>query len=179
MSKVATFKGHGTMALFVNVALAVNPFILTLLMPYYLSSGAPSFILVWCAFFIIQFPHQTYLFFEIKHLINKDGIADDRDTSAVVVFGGLSLLGLVLQVATIVRLIILMNLTSFGLFAVIPFSIVAALGGCLGLTDLAWLAGFWPPVLIKHLKIVFTSRRLLAICLGTTVLLTVLTTLTL
>ncbi len=157
-----------------NFILAAAPLFFVIMMERFIDAGAPWTILALCAFFILQFPHQSYLFFEIKHLLNIDGIADELDFAGVAVFGGLSIFGLTLQVITIIKIIALLNLTSLGLIVVLPLSFLAALGGCLGLTDLPFLPGFYPPLLIYHLKVFLNSQKLLAVCLGTTMLLTLL-----
>lgn len=172
MSRVITFEGHEVSAMIGNLVLAIFPLIFTILLGFLIGIGAHWVFLVICAFNIIQFPHQTYLFFEVKHLINQNGLVDDLNFTKVIVFGSLSLLGLALQVTTIVFLITLLNLGIYGSLAVIPLSFVASLGACLGLTDLSLIQGFQPFLLYKHLKLVAKSHDLVAVCLGTTVILT-------
>lgn len=172
MSRVITFEGHEVSAMVGNIVLAIFPLISVLLLGFLIDIGAHWVFLVIFAFLIIQFPHQTYLFFEVKHLINQNGLVDNLNFTKIVVFGGLSLLGLALQVTTIVFLITLLNLGIYGSLAVIPLSFMASLGACLGLTDLSLIQGFWPPLLFKHLKLVAKSHDLVALCIGTTIILT-------
>lgn len=172
MSRVITFEGHEVSAMVGNLILAIFPLISVLLLEFLIDIGAPWVFLVICVYYVIQFPHQTYLFFEVKHLINQDGLVANLNFTKVVVFGSLSLLGLALQVITISRLIILLNLGIYGSLAVIPLSFIASLGACLGLTDLSPTQGFRPSLLYKHLKSVAKSHDLVALCLGTTVILT-------
>ena len=171
MSRVTIFEGHEISAIVGNIVLAIIPLIFILMAEISISLGVHWAFLVICTFPIILFPHQTYLFFEAKHLIDKNGLVDHLNFTKVAVFGSLSLLGLTLQVITIIRLIALLNLGLYGFLTVIPFSFVAALGACLGLTDLSLFKGFWPPLLFKHLKLVVKSPDLMALCLGTTILL--------
>jgi len=173
VSRVTIFEGHEISAIVGNIVLAIIPLIFILMAEVSISTGVHWVFLVICAS-IILFPHQTYLFFEAKHLIDKNGLVDDLNFTKVAVFGSLSLLGLTLQVITIIRLIALLNLGLYGFLTVIPFSFVAALGACLGLTDLSLFKGFWPPLLFKHLKLVVKSHDLMALCLGTTILLALL-----
>lgn len=173
MSRVITFEGHEVSTMIGNLVLAISPLIFVLLLKFLIGIGAHwVFLVIICAFNIIQLPHQTYLFFEMKHLINQNGLVDNLNFSKVVVFGSLSLLGLALQVTTIVFLITLLNLGIYGSLAVIPLSFTASLGACLGLTDLSLTQGFQPHLLFKHLKLVAKSHDLVALCLGTTVILT-------
>jgi len=174
VSRATTFEGHEISAIVGNIVLAIIPLISILMAELIISTGAHWVFLVICALSIIQFPHQTYLFFEAKHLIDKNGLVDNLNLTKATVFGSLSLLGLALQVITITRLINLFNLGIYGSLAVIPLSLVASLGACLGLTDLSLFQGFWPPLLFKHLKLVFKSSDLTALCLGTTILLALL-----
>lgn len=176
MLRAANFEGHEVSAMVGNLVLAVFPLIFTILLGFLIGIGAHwVFLVIICAFLIIQFPHQTYLFFEAKHLINQDGLVVNLNFTKIIVFGSLSLLGLALQVITISRLIILLNLGIYGYLAVILLSFMASLGACLGLTDLSLTQGFQPPLLFKHLKLVAKSHDLVALCLGTTVILTGLT----
>ena len=174
MSRVTTFEGHGISAIVGNIVLAVIPLIFIFLAEFSIGIGVHWVFLVICTFSIILFPHQTYLFFEAKHLIDKNGLVDNLNLTKVAVFGSLSLLGLALQVITLIRLINLFNFGIYGSLAVIPLSLVASLGACLGLTDLSLFQGFWPPLLFKHLKLVFKNSDLTALCLRTTILLALL-----
>jgi len=171
VSRSTTFEGHEIQSMVGNVVLAISPLIFILIAEFSIGLGVHWTFLVICAFFIIQFPHQTYLFFEIKHLIDKNDPVDNLNFVKVAVFGSLSLLGLALQVITIIRLIALLNLGHYGLLTVIPLSFVASFGACLGLTDLSIAQGLRLPLLSKHLKLVVQSSDFMALCLGTTILL--------
>ncbi|EKD53246.1 MAG: hypothetical protein ACD_61C00094G0003 [uncultured bacterium] len=163
------------MALVSNVVFALAPLISLIFLEYFITAGVYWPVLIFGAAFVFTFSHPTYLFFELKHLIDKENIIERVDIASVVVFGGLSLSGLVLQVATIIRLLALLNPAVYTLPAIFLLSLAAAIGGCLGLTDLVSRRGLWPPTFIKHLDKIVKSKKLLTICLGTTALLSVLT----
>lgn len=162
------------MALVSNAVFALAPLISLIFLEYFLTIGNYWPVLVFGATFIFTYSHPTYLFFEIKHLIDKENTIERVDVASVIVFGGLSLSGLILQVATIIRLLMLLNPATFTL-PIFFLSLTAAIGGCLGLTDLVSRRGLWPPTFIKHLGMIIQSKKLLAVCLGTTALLSVLT----
>lgn len=173
-----TFKGHGTQALFLNFGLACTPAFFIFLMLFKSSLGEQlSNIEYYLILFslVTNYGHPCYLFFEIKHLITKDGIAEDGSLESKLVFGGLSLLGLIFQVFIIVGIFKLNLLGVNNFWQVILLSFVAAFGGCLGLTDLHVIEIIFPRRVVKHALQVITSRRLVIVCLSTTVLLSLLT----
>ena len=174
MSQVGYFKGHRIIALISNVIFALAPLISLFFIEYFLTTVNYWPILIFGAIFVFTFSHPTYLFFEIKHLINKNSIIEKADPASVIVFGGLSLCGLFFQIVTIIRFLNFLNPSGYILPIILLLSLTAAVGGCLGLTDLVSRRGLWPPIFFKHLKMVFKSRKLLTACLGTTALLTVL-----
>jgi hypothetical protein len=174
VSQVGYFKGHRIIALISNVIFALSPLISLLFIEYYLTTVNYWPIFIFGAIFVFTFSHPTYLFFEIKHLINKNTIIEKVDLTSVIVFGGLGLCGLAIQIVTIIRLLNLFNPSGYILPIIFLLSLTAAVGGCLGLTDLVSRRGLWPPTFFKHIKMVFKSRKLRIACLGTTTLLTVL-----
>ena len=172
-----TFKGHGIEAMFLNIILGLLPVILL-----YFVNKAPMEMLglfrwpiiiemIW----FIAFP--TYLFFEIKHLITKDGIAEDGSPLSMIVFGGQSLLGLVSQVYVLVTMLKVEILGVPTISLIILLSFLASFGACLGLTDLPLLFIVFPHKILEHSLMVFKSWRLSLVCLLTTVLLSFLTSL--
>ncbi len=170
-----TFKGHGIEAMFLNLILALCPIFLL----YFAIQRPPEevakyfWLIVPEILFMIPFP--AYLFFEIKHLLFKDGIADDGSLSSVLVFGGQSLLGLVLQVITIVFFLKLNILGTPSQGLIILLSFVASFGACLGLTDLPLLFIIFPGEVLRHSLIILKSWRLILVCVSTTILLSFLT----
>ena len=122
-------------------------------------------------------PFPIYLFFEIKHLVQRDGIAEDGSLSSILVFGGQSLLGLVLQVYVLVLFLKLELLGTPNTDLLILLSFLASFGGCLGLTDLQLLFIVLPHKVFQHSLIVLKNWRLVTVCLATTLLLSFLTSL--
>ena len=172
---MSTFKGHGVLAMIANVLLAIWPLLALFSYKFFLAISNPIVATIALLYFSAIFPHPTYLFFEIKHLLFKDGIADDLDLEAIVVFGGLSLLGLGIQVATNVLVIQLLPAQLSRPYMALALSFLASLGACLGLTDLVWLHILWPPKVLEHISIFIKNKGLVPLCLGTTVLLAFLT----
>ncbi|KKT30797.1 MAG: hypothetical protein UW41_C0009G0015 [Candidatus Collierbacteria bacterium GW2011_GWC2_44_18] len=169
-----TFRGHGIFAMVINVSLALIPLAYIKLIEWYLFLGIMPMVWVLAILLVWTLPHPTYLFFELKHLIHNPSIIVPRDVTAVIVFGLLSLLGLGLQILTNVSLLGLIGPTN-KLVIVLSLSFFASIGGCLGLTDLVWIAGLWPPFMLEHLQKVVNNNKLIALCLGTTLLLFFLT----
>ena len=172
-----TFKGHGIVAMFINVIAAFFPVFLLLFARQQPVSEINHFYypLVLEALWFLPLP--CYLFFEAKLLIRKAGIAEDKSLISFFVFGGQSLLGLILQVTTLV-LAIKLNLFGPPTFAlVMTLSVLASFGACLGLTDFHILFVFLPHKAIQDCLIFFKSWRLVLVCVSTTALLSLLTSL--
>jgi hypothetical protein len=169
------FRGHGISAMIVNVVAAISPLVIIKLVLLNLQLGNLFLAVTMGLLFIFMFPYPTYLFFELKHVVLFDRATNKPDVLSLLVFGGLSLLGLGLQIATNVQVIGLMGIHSSHLIPVILMSFVASFGGCLGLTDIVCFHGLWLPSLNGHVREVLKSRKLILICLGTTFLLSVLT----
>ncbi len=170
-----TFKGHGIEAMFINVILALSTFSFLLLVRIRPIEEVTFYhwpLLIVTLFYL---PFPAYLFFELKHLILKDGIAEDKSLISFLVFGAQSLLGLVFQ---IISLVIFLNLGILGepTFSKIVFvSFISSLGACLGLTDLHILYIFIPTKVFRHCLIFLKSWRLILVCVSTTILLSFLT----
>lgn len=171
-----TFKGHGTYPMYYNIILALIP-VISLGIINLLPEADIVIYRYLLLLFIWHIPFPTYLFFEIKHLLFKDGIADDGSLSSILVFGGQSMLGLVLQVITIVFFLRLNILGTPSVELVILLSFVASFGACLGLTDLPLLYIIFPREVLRHSLIIFKSWRLILVCVSTTVLLSFLVSL--
>lgn len=171
-----TYKGHGIYPMYYNIALAIIP-VISLWLINLLPSGSINLYRYFLLLFLWYMPFPAYLFFEIKHLLLKDGIADDGSLSSIFVFGGQSLLGLVLQVITIVLFLKLNILGAPRLEFIILLSFIASFGACLGLTDLPLLYIIYPREVLFHSLIIFKSWRLLLVCILSTILLTSLATL--
>lgn len=173
-----TFRGHGRFALYTNLHLGLMPLWLLSQISPGLENSHNSFLwklnLLALAIFFSQ---PTYLFFEIKHLIQKDGIAEKKDFVAILVFGGLSLTGLVVQVVSIIWLINTFHaLATNPLLTIITLSFLSAFGGVLGLMDLPTLLGFvFPPFIVSYGLKLLKDEGLVRVTIGTTLLLSVLT----
>ncbi len=171
-----TFKGHGIYPMYYNIILALIPVIslgLINLQPEteIIAYRYLLFLFIW------HIPFPTYLFFEIKHLLFKDGIADDGSLSSILVFGGQSLFGLALQVITIVFFLKLNILGAPSQGLIILLSFIASFGACLGLTDLPLLFIIFPGEVLRHSLILLKSWRLILVCVSTTILLSFLASL--
>lgn len=158
-----------------NVMLAVLPLAILYIIERLLAQDLLFLVWVNAIFFILIFPHPTYLFFEAKHLTPYGGGSGLPSPADIIVFGLLSVLGLVLQIWTNLYLLYLLNLQVHAIIPVIIMSLLASMGGCLGLTDLVWLQGIWPPIMFKHLKMVIGNKKMMILLLATTIFLTLLT----
>ncbi len=173
-STLPTFKGHSVITMEANIMLAVIPLmIIRWDILDSIGSGAWYFFIL---FMLIQcLPRPTYLFFEIKHLLFKDGIADELDLASIIVFGAMSIGGLVLQVILNIELLSMLAPNISTPLGILILSAGAAIGACLGLTDLYPVIGLWPPTFFKHLGMFLRSKGLLAVSVLTTLVLSMLT----
>jgi hypothetical protein len=127
-----------------------------------------SLCLVW------TLPRPSYLFFEAKHILTKDGIAEPLDLGGVIVFGGMSLIGFATQIHLNSNIINFFGLSA-NLFFVIGLAAFASFGACLGLTDLQMSEIFLPLKVLEHIKAFLNSWKLILLCMSNTVLFSVLT----
>lgn len=178
--------GHGIfpVGLWTNIVLALCSWIFA---DYFAKavghwrSGAGKIwqVLLWGLVFVCFLPNATYLFLELRHLILVDGIADDRCLGSVLFFTGISMLGLVCAVATIVyganRLAPLLGLNRILLMAVLSF--LSSFGAVIGLLDIAsTMAIVFPPVIVPFAIKLFSSWKLVAFAVGLGAFLTLLCT---
>lgn len=162
-----TIYGHGIFALVINIGLAaaapVN--VASFLRPSPDSSLKIYFGIV----AVLCFAMPSYALYELKHVITDDGIANDKTIGAKLLFGFISILGLV--TASLTNLVVTNHFQlAFPqiFFAIVGLSLVSAYGGALGLLDQVFPLGFYPPLLIKSSLKILSNHRLLI--LGTTIL---------
>lgn len=179
-NKPITFRGHGVYATLGNLYLALIPYAEIKLMEHlmditkwhYLSENIGITLLIYAVIGALAYP--TYLFYEVKHLIDKDNIVGKRDFMAIIYFGSQSILGLIAQVVVFIKVLEIFPITvQFQPLGILIMSFCAAYGGCLGLTNLAVP---WPPFIKEHTQVLLKSPKLIWVCIGTTVLLYLITT---
>lgn len=169
--KPLTFRGHGVFAMAGNTYLAVVVLLELLVLDYFIDFGKASTIYGYTAAAMFvhalagSMAYPTYLFYEIKHLVDKDSIVGKRDFVAILAFGSQSLLGLALQVAVFIKALEVFPIAQeWKPVSVFIMSFCAAYGGCLGLTDLVFP---WPPWIVEHTKLLLNSPKLRGTCLIT------------
>lgn len=104
----------------------------------------------WGYVWLMHLPNSVYLFMEFRHILLQDGVADAWEPTAVIVFGILSLLGLVLSIIQIYLTVTKVNvLRNNQVLATILLSFIATWGSVLGIHDLVSIMGIlFPPLLI-------------------------------
>jgi hypothetical protein len=153
--------------IFMNVVWAISPIIIlkAYLKYQYSMSKIQKILLGWL--FITFLPNTLYLAFEIKHLIKMDNVADDLTILAVIVFSGLSLLGIILTTYTVIKTV--NNVKPISLLpdlSIIMLSCVTSIGAVIGLEEATSFMGFlFPPIIFVYLYKVFTTPNLLLIFL--------------
>lgn len=161
-----TFRGHGVAlrGFMSNTILAITP-INFILITLQMESTVGK--IIYQILFILSLPHTAYLFCELKHLLLNDGIANDRDRKAILVFGGLSTLGLLLNIIGVqLGWALIPQFQNLGILGILLLSGLSAWGAALGLADLPLLAGiiFPPTILIASYKVI--KSKLLWVALG-------------
>lgn len=145
----ARLYGHSVFWLVVDVELALQALILVLIFAWVLKKKHWLFTLLVGYVTLLYFPNAAYLVLEIRHLFLIDQVADAPEIGSVLVFGGLSLLGVIIATAT--------NLTAISKIEVLRknpkiaaglLSFTAAFGTALGLKMLESLNGLFNPLLI-------------------------------
>ena len=107
--------------------------------------------------FFLFLPNAAYLFIEIRHILFQDNIADGNELGAVLVFSGLSLIGLLLAVSTTILAITNMEfLKKTPQRSIVFLSFISIHGAALGLMGLTSVDGIFAPWLV----IVFSLRIL-------------------
>lgn len=177
--KPLTFRGHGVFATLGNMYLALAVFGELFVIERFIDFSQGQHVYGYTATMLMvhaligALAYPTYLFYELKHLIDKNSIVGKRDFVAVVSFGSQSLVGLAIQVAVFIKAFEVFPIAEeWKPLSLFVMSFCAAYGGCLGLTDLAFP---WPPFVVEHTKIIMNSPKLRATCLLTMGLLYIIT----
>jgi hypothetical protein len=168
--------GHGGPAVLYNVLLAITTVLyvfldicITINKTYeyqeHLQMGLRAALTLFWAF-------PTYLFFEVKHLIFKNQRVGEITNKSILFFGIQSLVGLIMQVGIIVVVADFYELQK----GILLMSFLAAYGGCLGIMDLVSIP--WPPLIWEYTLLMFKNKRIIMVCIGTTILLYVLSNVT-
>lgn len=180
MFPVFTFYGHEVFpfGLFPNVMNGIMaPGLIYLAVSFWLSDVAPKWLVygyLWFAF--MTMPNSMYLFLEIKHIVLKDGIADDRPLPAVIGFSLISLLGLISAIANVLIIVHMVPIAGQHYYlSVVVVSFLSALGGVMGLLDITSLFGFViPPLAVMFAVKVLIKKSLLLLTICLTALLSLL-----
>jgi hypothetical protein len=126
--------------------------------------------------YAILIPNSTYAFFELRHLIFIDLVADTLTPLSFLVFGGISLIGLLTTIWGI-RLVVVHYAKSKNerLLYTLVLSLICSFGAVVGIMQYAsTLAIVFPPVLILAGLHLLTHIHLIIVAFVTTVFLLVL-----
>jgi hypothetical protein len=125
---------------------------------------------------LIQVPNAMYMALEIKHLILKDGIADDRPWPAVVVFLAISIVGLFCTETTILIAVHWIPVFSqYRFLSIVLCSMLMSVGGVFGLMDFFSFQGYNPIYLIRYTWMFLQDRKMVILAIALTILLSALT----
>ena len=118
-------------------------------------------------FFLISLSYAVYLFCELKHLLFQDGVADERDLVAVLIFSSLSIFGLVNATSMILAAshsipILNQNVPA----AIFLLSMLSSYGAVLGLRDLPAMRGLISRKIITISISILRSWKWLGLALG-------------
>lgn len=164
------FQGHLIYALLCNVSWVIL-WIMVLRMFGFPKIGRGMKIKDWILLYllVLLIPNSTYALFEIKHLLMIDTIADVPSLSSFIVFGGISLFGLVTAIWSS-QLAANHYLKDSNRRWICHFviSLVLGFGGVVGLLNFESLVAFvFPPVLIFIAVELFKYQALIYLALGT------------
>ena len=112
---------------------------------------------------IMLIPNSAYAMFEIKHLIIPSQLMPPIDTSAIIVFGGVSLFGLLTAVFGCRYLIKYYSRSKSEKYLYIALlSLILGFGGVVGLLDFASLLAivFPPQGVVAAIRVRVSRRRL-------------------
>jgi hypothetical protein len=144
------FQGHGVEELAFNILRAIFAFVVAAKFTPKIGRGMKilDWLGIWCL--VVILPNTSYAFFEIKHLIFADGVADLPNIYSKLVFGGVALIGLLSTIYLTVHLVnhYAKNTTEVVLYLG-SLSVINGFGATAGLLDFYSYQGFWPPNLIQ------------------------------
>ena len=169
-----TYKGHVIRTLVMNTLMAIWALFFFYTFKNVWKIDFVPLVVILGFFLDWVLPITSDLFFEAKHILTKDGIANPLDLGGLAVFGGMSILGLVLQIYLNVEIVHFFELGN-SLFFIVSLAFLASLGACLGLTDLEMVEIFIPKKVIRHIWTFFKSWNLTLLCLGNTILISTFT----
>lgn len=169
-----TFQGHGLYDLLADLLLVLSVVFFVYRFKKYNSlphlgkqMNILSGLFIW--FLFMALPNTMYAFFELKHLIFIDGIADNgivnnHNIYSYLIFGGISLTGLL---ATVYLNVLLVSHyaknNSEMFFYLVLLCLVQCFGAVAGLMDNFSLDGLiFPPVIFRILWQIFNTPNLLA-----------------
>lgn len=170
-----SFQGHDLNSLLMDLALALLAYTYVICLPKYLpkigkSMGVIDVLKLWVLIMVI--PNTTYAFFEIKHLIFSDKVADIPNIYSYLVFGSISLFGFYSAYKVLTTLVShYAKNTSQVIFYQAFFSLVLGFGTVAGLLDYNSYEGVvFPPVVIKIFYDILMQPRMIGIALLTSIL---------
>ena len=169
------FQGHGLVKLLIDLIWPILLVALIRYKSYWLPTRKPKVTLkdlfvIWVL--LMCLPNATYAFFEIKHLILIDKVADNPNIYSYLVFAGIALTGLISTVY--IHTFLIKNYaktTNEIVFLIIFLSLLNGFGTTAGLLDFySRQAIVFPPIIFMILKQIFTSPQYLSLAIMTTIL---------
>ncbi len=114
-------------------------------------------------FYVLLTPNATYAFLELKHLVIKDVIAQPINIWSVIVFGGLSLTGLIASMVCILATVKILRPTKkYQPASIIAVSLIQASGATLGELDVfSWDVILNPLKVLRGIETVMGSPNLM------------------
>lgn len=131
----------------------LTPSLAFIFLIYYLkaqNAGNKKGMYLWEYIWLLTLPNATYLFFEFRHVLIQDGVADGKEPEAILGFGLISILGLVLTVVQIYLTTTRMSpFTKHPRFSGILLSCACTWGAILGIHELVSMTGvIFPPSIL-------------------------------
>jgi uncharacterized membrane protein len=167
---MSEFYGHRVPELVLNIVLALAAFIPVMgLRLAYKQQRQVLGVISW-ALYLLFAPNALYAALEIKHLVMIDRVADSLAPEALLVFGGISLIG---WLATIVVIMVTTRIIPFlrnrPYLGILLLSLHQAAGASIGLLDVSSWDVFMNPMVLHKAIYRFArseTRVLLAFVLG-------------
>lgn len=167
-----TFQGHGIYHLLTDISWAMAAYIYVIHFPKYLPKigkymNVFDVLKLWVLIMII--PNATYAFFEIKHLMFVDKVAEDPNLFSYIVFGGISLLGFISTYRIMTKLVSHYSANADQLLLYQSFfSLVLGFGSVAGLLDFNSYEGiFFPPIIVEIVASLYKNPGMLGLALLT------------
>lgn len=157
LARLATFYNHDSNAIFWNVLLALRGYVPLAMfwLPELRASAFAYWMLVILG--VLGLIHAMYLCFEVKHLRRND-LVPCPSFSMVLLFGGLSAIGLITSVISILALQAILG--GPPLLVIALLSLAAVFGATLGLENMTeFIVLIVPFLFLSKLRKIVTSRR--------------------